>query len=464
MKDLHNHILYGIDDGPENIKDSIAMLKQAEASGYTDLITTPHYRPSEGYVADKEKEEKRINKLRDQAKKENININIHLGCEITLDDDTLYLLDSKQIATLANSRYILIELPFFEQLNNLDELLDGFKERKLIPIIAHPERCHGYSINDYRVLIDKGVLLQGNYESLYSKYGQKAKKRLEKMLKNHMISFIGSDAHNPEHNNFEKIRAVQERLINLTQSIEITEDLINNNIEKILENKMIKPYKRKEQKEKIKEKIDKKTKIYLITKRIFDILISLIGLILLIPFLIIIKLLYLKDKDKNPIIFKQARIGTNGRIFEIYKIRIMVPNADEVLFKYLKENEEIRKEYQNNKKIKNDPRITKIGKIIKKYSLDELPQFINILKGDMSFIGNRPYLPREKKDMNDYYEDIIKTKPGLTGYWQVSSRKDNSFNNRLKKEQYYSNNYSFKLDIIIFFKTFITIFNRRNTK
>lgn len=464
MKDLHNHIIPGIDDGSETIEETIKIIKQAEASGYTDLITTPHYRSSEGFVADKETEEQKLKKIRELIKKENININIHLGCEITLDEDTFYLLDSNQISTLANSRYILIELPFYGQLDNLDELIDGFKERKLIPIIAHPERCRGYSINDYKKLIEKGVLLQGNNESLYSKYGSNAKKRLEKMLKEHMISFMGTDTHHSTHNSFEKITAVKERLINLTQSIEITEDLINNNIQKVIENKKIKPYKKEP--DKIEEKVilDSQTKKYFIIKRILDILISLIGLIVLIPTLIIVKLLYLKDNDKNPIIFRQARIGKNGKIFEIYKIRIMVPNADEVLFKYLRENEEIAKEYQENKKLKDDPRITKVGKVISKYSLDELPQLINILKGEMSIVGSRPYLPREKEEMGSYYQDIIKLKPGLTGYWQISSKKDASFITRLKKEQHYSNNYSLKIDFNIFFKTFSIIFNRRKSK
>ena len=130
----------------------------------------------------------------------------------------------------------------------------------------------------------------------------------------------------------------------------------------------------------------------------------------------------------------------------------MVPNADDILMEMLKDKK-IADEYNKNKKLKNDPRITKVGKIIRKTSLDEIPQFINILKGDMSLVGNRPYLPREKDDMGKYYDDIIKTKPGLTGYWQVSGRSDVSFKNRLKLEQYYSNNYSFKLDIQIVFKT-----------
>jgi undecaprenyl-phosphate galactose phosphotransferase len=111
------------------------------------------------------------------------------------------------------------------------------------------------------------------------------------------------------------------------------------------------------------------------------------------------------------------------------------------------------KEYKENKKLKNDPRITKVGHFIRRTSIDELPQLLNVLKGDMSLVGNRPYLPREKEDMGSFFHDIVKTGPGLTGYWQVSDRKDVSFLHRLKLEQYYSNNRSMSLDIKILFKT-----------
>ena len=192
--------------------------------------------------------------------------------------------------------------------------------------------------------------------------------------------------------------------------------------------------------------------IYSITKRLFDIIVGLLGIVLLVPVTIIIKLACIVTKDYAPIFYSHVRIGKNGKEFKLYKFRSMVPNADAVLMEMLKDKK-IADEYNKNKKLKNDPRITKIGKIIRKTSLDEIPQFINILKGDMSLVGNRPYLPREKKDMGKYYNDIIKTKPGLTGYWQVSGRSNVSFKNGLKLEQYYSNNHSMKLDIEIIFKT-----------
>ena len=204
----------------------------------------------------------------------------------------------------------------------------------------------------------------------------------------------------------------------------------------------------------IKKKVVAIELTYLFIKRCFDIICGLIGVIVLIPVTIILKIVTICSGDLNPIIFSQNRIGKNGKEFKFYKFRSMVPNADEVLFKTLEMNKLMAEEYKKNRKLKNDPRITKVGKVIRKLSIDELPQLINVLKGDMSIIGNRPYLPREKEDMEDFYEDIIKTKPGITGYWQVNGRSKTTFKERLELERYYSNNYSLILDIKIFFKTF----------
>ena len=192
-----------------------------------------------------------------------------------------------------------------------------------------------------------------------------------------------------------------------------------------------------------------KETLYLIIKRLFDIICGLIGLIVLIPVTLIVKIIYICNKDFAPIFFTQNRIGKNGKEFKFYKYRSMVSNADE---------------YKINKKLKNDPRITKVGAFLRKTSLDELPQLINVLKGDMSIIGNRPYLPREKEDMGEYYNDIVKTKPGITGYWQVSGRSNLSFQKRLELEQFYSNQTSLKLDIKIFFKTFAVVLLKKGAK
>lgn len=207
-----------------------------------------------------------------------------------------------------------------------------------------------------------------------------------------------------------------------------------------------------------------KHKLYLGAKRIFDIICAFIGCLFLLPISIIVKISYIISGDFHSIYFTQKRIGKNGQLFNFYKFRSMVPNADEELERILKENKELAEEYKINKKLENDPRVTKMGKILRKTSLDELPQLINVLKGDMSLIGNRPYLPREKFDMGVYYNDIVKTKPGLTGYWQVSGRSDTTFDERLELEKYYSNNISWKMDVKIFFKTFKVVLLRKGSK
>ena len=208
------------------------------------------------------------------------------------------------------------------------------------------------------------------------------------------------------------------------------------------------------EKENTINKVSYKKLTYLFIKRLFDILISTIGLLLLIPITIFVKLAYICSGDFTSILFVQKRIGKDGKLFNFYKFRSMVPNADEVLFRTLELDKIMAEEYNTNKKLKNDPRITKVGRLIRKLSIDEFPQFINVFLGEMTLIGNRPYLPREKKDMGNYYDSIVTTKPGLTGYWQVSGRSNTTFEERLKLEEEYSEKASTSLDIKIFFKTF----------
>ena len=203
---------------------------------------------------------------------------------------------------------------------------------------------------------------------------------------------------------------------------------------------------------------------YLITKRLFDIILSLFGILFLIPLSIIIKISYILNKDYSSIFYTQTRIGKNGKEFKLYKFRSMIPNADEVLKELMDTNTDIFNEYSKNKKLKDDPRVTKVGKFIRKTSLDEFPQFINVFKGDMSIVGNRPYLPREKKDMGNYYNDIVKTKCGIVSYWAIHGRSDVSFKRRLELEKYYSNHQSLKLDIEIFFRAFSVVLFKKGAK
>ncbi len=202
--------------------------------------------------------------------------------------------------------------------------------------------------------------------------------------------------------------------------------------------------------------------IYLAIKRIFDIMCATLGFIIASPIFIIVGIAIRIEDGHSPILV-QKRIGKHGKEFKFYKFRSMVPHADEILMEMLKDPK-TKQEYDINKKLDHDPRITKVGQFIRKTSIDELPQLINIIKGDMSFIGNRPYLPREKNDMGSYFDEIVKTKPGLTGYWQTSGRSDVTFQNRLKLESYYSNHANIKMDIKIFFKTFTVVFKRKGAE
>lgn len=204
---------------------------------------------------------------------------------------------------------------------------------------------------------------------------------------------------------------------------------------------------------KIKESnISIRKTLFFMSKRFFDILCSLIGLIMLIPITIIIKICYMVTGDFKSIFYTQKRIGKNGKFIYIYKFRSMVPNADEVLKELLKKPK-YKKEWDENQKLNDDPRITKIGKIIRRISLDEVPQFINVFKGDMSLIGPRPLVEGELDSHNGNHEIYEMVKPGITGWWACNGRSATDYDERLKLEYYYAKNASLKLDIKCIFKT-----------
>lgn len=211
--------------------------------------------------------------------------------------------------------------------------------------------------------------------------------------------------------------------------------------------------------------VQEKTNIlYIILKRTVDILVGLIGTILLIPISFIVKIAFIITKDQGPLFFKQKRVGKDGNEIYIYKFRSMVVGAEDLLKELMANDPKIKEEYETNKKLANDPRITKVGKIIRATCIDEMPQFLNLLKGDMSLIGPRPYLFGEIKDIGPFFKEIVSVKPGITGLWQVSEKNDMSFKRRCKIDKYYANNPSLLLDIKIFFQTFITILCNKGTK
>ncbi|MBR3263915.1 sugar transferase [Candidatus Saccharibacteria bacterium] len=193
--------------------------------------------------------------------------------------------------------------------------------------------------------------------------------------------------------------------------------------------------------------------MYPIVKRLFDIVFSLLGIVFLIPIGIVVKIAYLCTGDTYTIFYTQPRIGRNGRVFKIVKFRSMVPNAEQELVELMAKDEAIAREYAENKKIVDDPRVTKVGRIIRRWSIDEMPQFLNVFWGTMSIVGNRPYLLGEKKEMRKYYDQIVKVKPGITGLWQISGHNDVSFKSRLELEATYAELMCFSLDAHIAWRT-----------
>lgn len=203
--------------------------------------------------------------------------------------------------------------------------------------------------------------------------------------------------------------------------------------------------------------------IYRVIKRFVDIIGGLVGTIILIPMTIVLYIINkISKENKGPLFYDQLRMGKNGKEFKLYKYRSMVIHADEKLWEYLNKNPEAKEEFCKYKKLQNDPRITKLGKFLRKTSLDEFPQFINVLKGEMSLVGPRPYLYREKEDMKEKYDEIIKIKPGLTGYWQVNGRSDVYFDDRLRMDMYYIENRTLWLDFKILISTILKVFTRKS--
>jgi undecaprenyl-phosphate galactose phosphotransferase len=206
-----------------------------------------------------------------------------------------------------------------------------------------------------------------------------------------------------------------------------------------------------------------KRMVYFAIKRTFDIFCALIGVLCMLPAALVIKMCYMLTGDFKSIFYRQKRVGKNGKIIGIYKFRSMVPNAGEVLEELLKDPER-KKEWDANQKFDDDPRITKVGKIIRKLSIDELPQFINVLNNDMSLIGPRPLVEGEldaHKGNHDIYE---KVKPGITGWWACNGRNALTYKKRLELEYYYAEHCSLKLDIKCIFLTILAVVKRDGAK
>jgi exopolysaccharide biosynthesis polyprenyl glycosylphosphotransferase len=194
-------------------------------------------------------------------------------------------------------------------------------------------------------------------------------------------------------------------------------------------------------------------------KRILDVILAFLGLILTSWLMLLIWLIVMVDSPRHAI-FSQERLGLDGIKVRIFKFRTMVVDSDQQL-RDLLENENIKKDYQDNYKIENDPRITSLGRVLRKWSLDELPQLFNILKGDLSFVGPRPIVPEEIARYGSHGNVILRVKPGLTGLWQVSGRNDVSYEERIQMDLFYIHNWSLAFDMKIIFQTIPAVLYRK---
>lgn len=207
-------------------------------------------------------------------------------------------------------------------------------------------------------------------------------------------------------------------------------------------------------------KASRKSFLYFFIKRTIDIIGALIGLIVFSPVFLILGLIVKKDSE-GPVFFAHKRVGYKGQDIEIYKFRTMVANAEELLDTL---PEEQKKEFSENFKLENDPRITKIGHFLRRTSLDELPQLLNILKGDLSIVGPRPVIRKELELYGKYAEKFLSVKPGLTGFWQVNGRSNTTYEERVKLDMEYIDNRSVLMDIKIILKTFTEVFKGNGAK
>lgn len=206
------------------------------------------------------------------------------------------------------------------------------------------------------------------------------------------------------------------------------------------------------------ETVPRTTRIYGVGKKIIDFVGALVGIVLSSPVILILAILIKLEDPKGPVFFKQVRIGRYGNPFIIYKLRSMIVNAESLLPQLMDKNEVSGMMF----KMKHDPRTTRVGRFIRKTSLDELPQLWNVLKGDMSLVGPRPPLPQEVMGYSEYHFKRLEVQPGCTGLWQISARNQVGFEEMVELDLKYIRERSLLLDIKIILKTFLVFFGRSN--
>lgn len=201
MIDIHNHLLYGVDDGSKSLELSIEVLKDLETAGITDIILTPHYIPYSNYSNPRSDNLERLEKLKREARRNNISINLYLGNEIFIDDSIYDLLEKNVISSLNNTNYILVELPMSGEFSGYQEIFKFLMSKGYKVVLAHPERYLSFQ-EDYRKAIEldeMGVYFQSNLDSLVGKYGPRAEELIKRLLRDNRISFLATDIHQKKH-------------------------------------------------------------------------------------------------------------------------------------------------------------------------------------------------------------------------------------------------------------------------
>lgn len=236
FKDLHCHLLPGIDDGSSSIEESIETLRRAEKEGVSEIVLTPHYIENTRYNCNNKNKLELFKKLKKEMSKKDINIKLYLGNENYMSMNFIELLENNEIMTINNSRYLLLEFPLNQIYKNSKECLYELVTKGYVPILAHPERYRDFQKNPSLVeeYTRMGVLLQGNYKSLLGKYGSKAKKTLKILLKKDLITFLGSDMHHTDDYEIEKALKKVKRIVKDENRVE---DISFNNFDKVIANK-----------------------------------------------------------------------------------------------------------------------------------------------------------------------------------------------------------------------------------
>lgn len=240
MIDMHNHTLYGIDDGCKTLDEAVLNIKKLVNIGFSGVVLTPHYIEDSSFNKDNNLKLERLKNLKEKLDEENVIIDLYLGNEIFINENIDSLIRTKKIRTINNTRYILVELPFDNQILNLDDYIYELSLKGYRVIIAHPER-YTYFKNDYneaRKLYDSGVLFQVNYGSIIGQYGSSSLKLVKKLLKDDMVDFISTDIHKPDSKLFDRFDEIKRKIIKITGEDKFNEITCNNMV-KVINNEDI---------------------------------------------------------------------------------------------------------------------------------------------------------------------------------------------------------------------------------